>query len=202
MTENTPSEAMVEAMARAIYEADDPWHVAWPWPDLQSDQAGVDHYRRCAEAAAAVVQAGLDDRVSTSSPVDDSGAGNMSVKPDIEAAVKSDTAPVSDKLVEAIALWERADRAGEDAYVEAVQIGVDSADDAHKCSAIAAAAVIADALAERDARIKALQDALFDATAMIGHNLTPKATALIGGRVLNAHDVWKAGSAALGSAKV
>jgi len=59
---DTSRSDLVEAMARAIYEADDPWHVAWPWPDLQSDQAGVDHYRRCAEAAAAVVQAWLADR--------------------------------------------------------------------------------------------------------------------------------------------
>ena len=64
----------------------------------------------------------------------------------------------SDALVEAMALWERADRAGEDAYVEAVQIGGASADDAHKCGAIAAAAVIADALAERDAEIARLRE--------------------------------------------
>lgn len=47
---------------------------------------------------------------------------------------------------DAMALWERADRAGEDAYVEAVLAGGQSADDAHKCGAIAAAAVIASAL--------------------------------------------------------
>lgn len=46
---------LIEAMARAIYEADDPWHKAWPWPDLQSDQAGVDQYCRIAEAALAVI---------------------------------------------------------------------------------------------------------------------------------------------------
>lgn len=63
----------------------------------------------------------------------------------------------NDAMVDAMALWERADRAGEDAYVEAVQIGVESADDAHKCGAIAATAVIADALAERDAEIARLR---------------------------------------------
>ena len=46
---------LVEEVARAIYEEDDPWHKAWPWPDLQSDQAGVDQYRRIARAAIAVV---------------------------------------------------------------------------------------------------------------------------------------------------
>lgn len=47
---------LVERVARAIYEEDDPWHKAWPWPDLQSDQAGVDQYRRIAEAAIAAMQ--------------------------------------------------------------------------------------------------------------------------------------------------
>lgn len=46
---------LIEATARVIYEADDPWHKAWPWPDLQSDQAGVDQYCRIAEAALAVI---------------------------------------------------------------------------------------------------------------------------------------------------
>lgn len=35
------------------------------------------------------------------------------------------------------------------------------------------------------------------AKAMIGHNLTMEATALVAGKTLNAYDVWKAGSAAL-----
>ena len=47
---------LVERVARAIYEEDDPWHKAWPWPDLQSDQAGVDQYRRIAQAAIAAMQ--------------------------------------------------------------------------------------------------------------------------------------------------
>jgi len=67
------------------------------------------------------------------------------------------TPPADSAMVEAMALWERADRAGEDAYVEAVQIGVESADDAHKCGAIAAAAVIAEALAAKDAELAELR---------------------------------------------
>ena len=61
----------------------------------------------------------------------------------------------------------------------------------------AAAAVIAADRAGLVARIEELEEALFDATAMIGHNLTMKATALVAGKTLNAYDVWKAGSAAL-----
>jgi hypothetical protein len=42
---------MIERVAKAIYEADDPWHSAFPWPNLSEKQAGVDAYRRCARAA-------------------------------------------------------------------------------------------------------------------------------------------------------
>lgn len=48
---------MVERVAKAIYEADDPWHTAWPWPDLQSDQVGVDQYRRIRRIAIAAIAA-------------------------------------------------------------------------------------------------------------------------------------------------
>ena len=65
------------------------------------------------------------------------------------------------------------------------------------CEYHTAAAVIAADRAGLVARIAELEEALFDATAMIGHNLTMKATALVAGKTLNAYDVWKAGSAAL-----
>lgn len=42
---------MVERVAKAIYEEDDPWHKAWPWPNLSEKQAGAEAYRRCARAA-------------------------------------------------------------------------------------------------------------------------------------------------------
>lgn len=53
-------------------------------------------------------------------------------------------------LDEAMALWAKADRAGEDAYVEAIQAGAVTADDAHKTGSLAAATVIQQAFAERD----------------------------------------------------
>ena len=51
---------------------------------------------------------------------------------------------------EAMALWAKADRAGEDAYVEAIQAGAVTADDAHKTGSLAAATVIQQAFAERE----------------------------------------------------
>lgn len=44
-------QSMIEKVARAIYEEDDPWHKAWPWPDLNDSQGSPDTYRRIAIAA-------------------------------------------------------------------------------------------------------------------------------------------------------
>ena len=51
---------------------------------------------------------------------------------------------------EAMKVWREADRAGEDAYVEAIQAGAVTADDAHKAGLLAAATVIQQAFAERE----------------------------------------------------
>ena len=51
---------------------------------------------------------------------------------------------------EAMKVWREADRAGEDAYVDAIQAGAVTADDAHKAGSLAAATVIQQAFAERD----------------------------------------------------
>ncbi len=103
---------------------------------------------------------------------------------------------MTDEHEHAMKVWREADRAGEDAYVEAVETGT-TAVEAHEAGNQAAAAVIAADRAGLVARIAELEGALFDATAMIGHNLTMKATALVAGKTLNAYDVWKAGNAAL-----
>jgi hypothetical protein len=42
---------MIERVAKAIYEEDDPWHKAWPWPDLNESQGSPETYRRIAAAA-------------------------------------------------------------------------------------------------------------------------------------------------------
>ncbi|WP_069335548.1 hypothetical protein [Sphingobium yanoikuyae] len=42
---------MIERVAKAIYEEDDPWHKAWPWPDLNESQGSPEPYRRIAAAA-------------------------------------------------------------------------------------------------------------------------------------------------------
>ena len=51
---------------------------------------------------------------------------------------------------EAMKVWREADRAGEDAYVDAIQAGAVTADDAHKAGSLAAATVIQQAFAERE----------------------------------------------------
>ena len=60
--------------------------------------------------------------------------------------------------------WEDAERAGEDAYIEAVQTGVASSDIAMAKGAVAAqaaiAAVYAPRIAELEAEVKRLRDAL------------------------------------------
>lgn len=41
----------LEEVARAIYEADDPWASAFPWPKLKEGEPRADEYRRVARAA-------------------------------------------------------------------------------------------------------------------------------------------------------
>lgn len=56
---------IVEAMARALYEADDPWHKAFPWPIISPDNEGnADAYRRLTRAALAVAAPMVLDRAS------------------------------------------------------------------------------------------------------------------------------------------
>lgn len=56
LVEVQADDATVERVARALYEEDDPWHKAWPWPDLQPDQGAPDAYRRLAKAAIAAMK--------------------------------------------------------------------------------------------------------------------------------------------------
>lgn len=41
----------VERVAKAIYEADDPWSEAFPWPTMGSKEQSAENYRRIAKAA-------------------------------------------------------------------------------------------------------------------------------------------------------
>ena len=63
-----PHDELIEAVAKAIYEEDDPWHKAWPWPDLQSDQAGVEQYRRIARAAIRVIAPAVLEQAANVAP--------------------------------------------------------------------------------------------------------------------------------------
>jgi len=44
-------QSIIERVAKAIYEEDDPWHKAWPWPNLNESQGSPEPYRRIAAAA-------------------------------------------------------------------------------------------------------------------------------------------------------
>jgi len=50
----------IERVAKAIYEEDDPWHKAWPWPDLNPDAQGgaatANRYRDIARKAIAATK--------------------------------------------------------------------------------------------------------------------------------------------------
>ncbi len=54
-----PDDAVIETVAKVLYEEDDPWHKAWPWPDLNPEAQGgaatADVYRRLARAAIAAL---------------------------------------------------------------------------------------------------------------------------------------------------
>lgn len=101
---------LVERVARAIYEEDDPWHKAWPWPDLQSDQAGVDQYRRIAQAAIAAMQT---DATPALKPAVTDCLSCAKVKPDVEQVAARLAAQVGGKFVcrECGRVYSRADRA-------------------------------------------------------------------------------------------
>ena len=52
-------DGLVEKVARAIYEADDVWHVAFPWPNPDALGA-AENYRRIATAALAAIKDATD----------------------------------------------------------------------------------------------------------------------------------------------
>jgi hypothetical protein len=46
---------VIELAAQTIYEADDPWASAWPWPMQGHPNSNPDAYRRIARAAAPIL---------------------------------------------------------------------------------------------------------------------------------------------------
>lgn len=46
-----PHTDVIERVAKAIYEADDVWSSAFPWPTMGSNEQSADNYRRIARAA-------------------------------------------------------------------------------------------------------------------------------------------------------
>lgn len=58
MTDDPEAIALIEKVAKAIYEADDPWHAAWPWPNPKDGHA--DKIRDIARAAIAETLKAVD----------------------------------------------------------------------------------------------------------------------------------------------
>lgn len=54
----TNDSEMIERVAKAIYEEDDVWSLAWPWPNLHASQESPDAYRRVARAAVKAMGSG------------------------------------------------------------------------------------------------------------------------------------------------
>lgn len=52
---------MVERVAKAIYEADGVWSLAFPWPTMGSDGQSPDNYRRIARAAVEAMREPTED---------------------------------------------------------------------------------------------------------------------------------------------
>jgi len=73
---------MIERVAKAIYEEDDPWHKAWPWPNLNESQGSPEPYRRIAAAVIKAMrepsEAMIDRFVSRALCVSISGEGGWS----------------------------------------------------------------------------------------------------------------------------
>lgn len=58
------SESMIERVARAIYEADDAWSEAFPWPNLAESPNRPNEYRRVARAAIEAMREPTDEMVT------------------------------------------------------------------------------------------------------------------------------------------
>lgn len=152
---------LVERVARAIYEEDDPWHKAWPWPDLQSDQAGVDQYRRIAQAAIAAMQTDAEP-VAWMYERD----GRKHVSPSritsprdafagwTETPLYAHPPVAAPTLKPAVEVWEDAYRAWDDAPTNPNRIG-----DADRAAAAVIEADRAAIIAAKDAEIAALREA-------------------------------------------
>ncbi|WIA54360.1 hypothetical protein N6H05_14935 [Sphingobium sp. WTD-1] len=68
---------MIERVAKAIYEEDDPWHKAWPWPDLNEKQGTADAYRRIAAAAIKAMREPTFPMVKAMFNTKDDGGGSL-----------------------------------------------------------------------------------------------------------------------------
>lgn len=58
---------MIERVAKAIYEADDVWCAAFPWPSMGSMDQSPDNYRRIARAAVEAMREPTEEMLAAGS---------------------------------------------------------------------------------------------------------------------------------------
>lgn len=68
---------MIERVAKAIYEEDDPWHKAWPWPNLNESQGSPEPYRRIAAAAIKAMREPSFPMIQAMFNTTDDGSGQL-----------------------------------------------------------------------------------------------------------------------------
>jgi hypothetical protein len=74
--------SMVEKVARAIYEEDDVWSAAFPWPNMPSSDQSADNYRRIARAAIQAMREmtpGMIDASSYATTIGDEGVYRIGI---------------------------------------------------------------------------------------------------------------------------
>lgn len=71
-------QSMIERVAKAIYEYDDPWHKAWPWPNLNPEaQGGEGAAGKYRDIARATIEAMREPTMAMlHAAVDRTGAGS------------------------------------------------------------------------------------------------------------------------------
>ncbi len=67
---------MIERVAKAIYEEDDAWSSAFPWPQMPSIEQSAENYRRIAKAAIMAMRDPTEGMV-------DAGADGMTYTQDL-----------------------------------------------------------------------------------------------------------------------
>lgn len=66
-------EEEIERVAKAIYEADDPWSEAFPWPNMGSKEQSAENYRRIAKAAISAMKKAEGPKITSDDLIEAAG---------------------------------------------------------------------------------------------------------------------------------